>query len=813
MAAGELLSTSLNYIECYCGSLVAVAGCGCRLSICREKGHSIGSDLYLQKSSLRLIYHTLPRRGWSQTVKSIILDQPFHNPSPSSSMSHVIQNTTPVARLLHGYQGGPRKHLQRMMVLILFTLFLNPAAAGSLTKQEIYDSAKWKMHQAEGTSISRKRPAWPMHRSILEHRKRKVYSVESDTKRRSGENVTDKDSEYANSKDNLTGTDLEEDHMTSDLLSSPWWNRIHEDYGVHSYNFIPESRRAASSVVFRLIKERELENVDPFRTLNEINNDFQIVSNVSSIATNNSTNDSSASEGEEAHVDSKLAVNTNENSLHFSNATHFHLVAVKNATSFHEESNESDTNDVYTNIESNANTKLHQAYSTATAGKTNATDSTFTTQHPNRTKQMNDLPQSTNKVIDTKGEEYMIVSGGYTDHDWKTFPVYAFPLTSSISSGSGTWIDLSPLASELFDENSESWCKSRDNIKARDRLYQEAKYLKSDSTDPWKHADPCAPSGRMGHSSFIHNNYLYVFGGLIYDAEQTPTSGNHYKEAFRLEDVPYVYRLDLTEMFDVREVDKRRKASSRRNLEDIGVMENIESLLLEKDDDKDIESKMDMGEIHDLPNIYNKKVSGWQRIVPRVKPFESLDGMPAMAASEVLLKSINRGEMQGGMWNGKYVMYGGLRIVLSDVAGPHATSKVVKGASYSTAGSAQGSSRIIELPLGDVWAYDLETDAFEKVTNSYGKPEGVDTEEEMDDKQIEEEAENDGDDSWWKRLDNSMFPRPRTAHAATVVGDELVIHGGMGWDEHIDDWDGSTNWETLDDMWILNLKTLQWKRR
>jgi hypothetical protein len=206
-------------------------------------------------------------------------------------------------------------------------------------------------------------------------------------------------------------------------------------------------------------------------------------------------------------------------------------------------------------------------------------------------------------------------------------------------------------------------------------------------------------------------------------------------------------------------------------------------------------------------------VKGWQRIIPRVKPFESLDGMPAMAASEVLLKSINRGEMQGGMWNGKYVMYGGLRIVLSDVAGPHTSSKIVKGPAKSSGGSTQR-SRIIELPLGDVWAFDIESNAFEKVTNSFGKSEGVESKQEEKEKEFEkEESTNDDDDSWWSRLDASMYPRPRTAHAATVVGDELVIHGGMGWDEHVDDWDGSTNWETLDDMWILNLKTLQWKRR
>ncbi len=62
-------------------------------------------------------------------------------------------------------------------------------------------------------------------------------------------------------------------------------------------------------------------------------------------------------------------------------------------------------------------------------------------------------------------------------------------------------------------------------------------------------------------------------------------------------------------------------------------------------------------------------------------------------------------------------------------------------------------------------------------------------------------------------VDPSPYPRPRTAHAATVVGSDLVIHGGMGFSEHLNDWDGSSEWETLDDMWILDLNTRRWKRR
>jgi len=35
----------------------------------------------------------------------------------------------------------------------------------------------------------------------------------------------------------------------------------------------------------------------------------------------------------------------------------------------------------------------------------------------------------------------------------------------------------------------------------------------------------------------------------------------------------------------------------------------------------------------------------------------------------------------------------------------------------------------------------------------------------------------------------------------------------MGWNERTNDWDGTTEWEMLDDMWIFNLKTRKWKRR
>jgi hypothetical protein len=174
----------------------------------------------------------------------------------------------------------------------------------------------------------------------------------------------------------------------------------------------------------------------------------------------------------------------------------------------------------------------------------------------------------------------------------------------------------------------------------------------------------------MGHQSIIHNNYLYVFGGLIYDEEQASTSYRK-RESFRLEDVPYVYRLDLKLMFQVREAEGEGKELQ-----------------------------------HD--------VRGWERIIPRIRPFPTY-GSSSISAAEILLASINRGDMQGGLWKNKeghdkLISYGGLRIAKIEYGGPLATnvpSKFVKGGSSHSSFGYHPAHKIIEVPLGDVWAYDL----------------------------------------------------------------------------------------------------------
>eukprot|EP00804_Cyclotella_cryptica_P002979 CCRYP_006007-RA/>CCRYP_006007-RA protein AED:0.02 eAED:0.02 QI:220/1/1/1/1/1/4/699/987 len=561
----------------------------------------------------------------------------------------------------------------------------------------------------------------------------------------------------------------------SHLLASPWWVRIKEEHGGNGNSFVPISRRAASSVVYtqktvdREDKKRRdllLDRMDASKNSTDcdliLNKKGERVGNVNP-STKSRTNDNSA------------GINSTSGDI----------------------MRKQETPKDYVIKTIHVDTK----------------ERILTGKETHRS-------QTTKSTIDSKQhQEFMIISGGYTDDDWKTFPVYAFPLTSSARTGSGEWIDLSPHPTELPKEgNAKSWCDSQDNFAARDRFRQEAKYfdmnvLKNKNmtdTDPWAHADPCAPLGRMGHSSFVYNNYLYVFGGLIYDAEQAPTgSGN--KESFRLEDVPYMYRLDIQEMFEARKVTaSTNNRRDRRRSEDKSLNHDLETLLEENHAIQRSETHDSSSESIHVVKTSNRKVKGWQRIIPRVKPFPTDNESTAMTASEVLIKLINRGEMQGGLWNGKFVMYGGLRIALLDGTSPRATSTVIKGPSHATRGSSQISSRVIEFPLGDVWAYDIKIDAFEKITNDFGDPVSgqVDTEDFVDDK-----ADNYYDDKSWSEFDEFVFPRPRTAHAATVVGDELVIHGGMGWNRQEADWDRHTKWETYDDLWILDLTTLQWKQR
>ena len=127
--------------------------------------------------------------------------------------------------------------------------------------------------------------------------------------------------------------------------------------------------------------------------------------------------------------------------------------------------------------------------------------------------------------------------------------------------------------------------------------------------------------------------------------------------------------------------------------------------------------------------------------------------------------------IQGGRrTGGKIVVYGGLRVM--DV--PH----------RSRGGGGDGSKAIVglsqvEYPLGDVWSYDINANLWERMAVDGG---------------------------------STTYPGERTAHAATVVGDEMVINGEMK-KRGVNPWDGSTEWTILHDVWVFHLQTKTWEER
>jgi len=402
-------------------------------------------------------------------------------------------------------------------------------------------------------AVQDKLPTQPIHRSILSHRKRTILREQHDNGESKKDNIANQsrnDGSLRVAKDRRRTTESEEasengssepqDDQSSStepispLLTSERWVKIHEEVGQNSFNFVPESRRAASSVVFTYAHDKDRLLMDQ--------------------------TDEIGGKGGEEHNSTDVLVKGTE--IDAGND-----VVLDNATASTIEKTDTGNDNLSANAtESIAKEGDYQGAMSEIASSTEALeqgdaseiDVNSSTISPTETTAEKEASGSDSEhdhgSTANPGEEYMIISGGYTDHDWKSFPVYAFPISSSVRTQSGQWIDLSP--SSVGGNTDETKCNEEDGASAREQLYQEAKYLDTDADndDPWEHAQHCTPSGRMGHQSVVHNGKLYVFGGLIYDEEQS--SGSK-KESFRLEDVPFVYRLDLNEMFEARRAESQ----------------------------------------------------------------------------------------------------------------------------------------------------------------------------------------------------------------------------------------------------------------
>ena len=412
----------------------------------------------------------------------------------------------------------------------------------------------------EHTSNQDRLPTQPIHRSILSHRKRTIHVAnehrnldniangapssslrvehrnadagKATAESTENENTNNDEDEYQHTHNNGENQSPSSKEPIPSLLTSEWWVKIQEEVGQTVYNYVPESRRAASSVVFRYTQNNNKHD----RSLDGDQN-------------NNGYKDDTLNAGQNiSNIDHENIVD--------GGADNIEGIEDKKEELVHKV--EELAKEVENEIGGKSPTINEQQEKQITPGE-NVNDKNNTEQSKSSSKQQPkqsgaNKPATTTTIAE-EGEEYMITSGGYTDHDWKTFPVYAFPISSSINTGSGQWIDLSP--DHLEVANPDPHCNEEDGAAAREQLYRQTDFFDVNNAtalaqDPWKHnAQNCPPSGRMGHQSVAYNDrYLYVFGGLIYDGEQAGSYGR--KETFRLEDVPFVYRLDLKEMFEAR---------------------------------------------------------------------------------------------------------------------------------------------------------------------------------------------------------------------------------------------------------------------
>ena len=256
-------------------------------------------------------------------------------------------------------------------------------------------------------------------------------------------------------------------------------------------------------------------------------------------------------------------------------------------------------------------------------------------------------------------EEFMIVSGGFTDFDWATFPIYAFSTKTNL------WLDLS---AHLHKPDSSVLDNCKQSTVRPDSPSSNSIDEDGNVINLWDYAMSCPPPPRMSHFTLVHSDHLYLFGGLLY---------NDHSGMFFQEERDFVYRIDLHYL-----------------------------LLAARDR---------------LPSGMAKVE--WERILPRVIiPPSSPSGQTPMTSSALtgntasstssngssnaeLAEGPNRGEMKGGYWDteNKVIIYGGLRV-------------------HDTPRDALGLGRQVDTPLSDIWSYDLNTDTWERIMPKRSTP-------------------------------------------------------------------------------------------
>ena len=378
--------------------------------------------------------------------------------------------------------------------------------------------------------------------------------------------------------------------------------------------------------------------------------------------------------------------------------------------------------------------------------------------------------------------EFMIISGGFTDQDWKTFPVWAYAMTGSPT--------LTEFGQELEVRMSDGEVKSVDSpwtkmapLDGEEGGSMGGKYdengLPIDSNDD--ESSNTRPKGRVGHLSSTYKDCLYIFGGLTYqdgsfhvDSDDDDNSLIIWK-ACGLDEL--IIRNPIATKSANEVPDEIKGLSWTKVVPKVSGNARTKPFKSKSNNSSSEESNLS-------GNLPHRRAVG----TPRSNVAEHSD--PSTIHSKTTF-TLPRGEAQGGHFvdragKARFVFYGGMH---------HDHTPSNNPADFTTQGTQ--SSHV----LGDVWEFDYESETLTLLC-AYPPPE------------------------WQRDERNGDYPVSRTAHAGTVVNNELIIHGGMSFGEEESTpskfsspsntyatYKTSTNWQALADVWAFDLETLRWKER
>jgi hypothetical protein len=297
--------------------------------------------------------------------------------------------------------------------------------------------------------------------------------------------------------------------------------------------------------------------------------------------------------------------------------------------------------------------------------------------------------------------EWMIISGGFTDQDWQTFPVWAFDLTNSRSY----------LRDQLFNPDS-SYDAENDNqdktVMAQTSPWMDLTGLNigaaSSAEDPvqvedsdsilynnGKNKTRAGPQGRVGHLSSIYNDCLYIFGGLTYSLGSFHVENDNDEDDSDTDEknTMIVWRAcGLSELFS--ENDKQRLLDESDQMTGLLHWERIVPRV-------DISFPIQPGK---RAKASNKDNSNHRAIAANNESNSESTSSAAQVPEPTML---SRGEFQGGHYTtlthgvsseDSFIIYGGIH--------RHHTSVLENGVT----GPSENNFAI----QGDVWKYDYETE-------------------------------------------------------------------------------------------------------